>query len=214
MPTPEFFRHLGLFVIDDFLDPSLCLELCEEMRRATSKQGKIVSSNGEELTDESVRRVQRAKVHGPNGGLLVERLNALRPRLEEHFDVSLGNSVTPEFLIYNERGFYAPHIDGNGDSHIPNYRRRVSLVIFLNGESEQVAEGCFGGGKLTFYGLFKEPQWSNCGFPIHPKPGLLVAFHSDVLHEVTPVTFGQRFTVVSWFLAASSTKRDHVLRLQ
>jgi SM-20-related protein len=31
------------------------------------------------------------------------------------------------------------------------------------------------------------------------EPGLLVAFRSDTVHEVLPVTHGERFTVVSWF---------------
>jgi predicted 2-oxoglutarate/Fe(II)-dependent dioxygenase YbiX len=28
---------------------------------------------------------------------------------------------------------------------------------------------------------------------------MLVAFRSDVLHQVSPVTKGERFTIVSWF---------------
>jgi SM-20-related protein len=31
------------------------------------------------------------------------------------------------------------------------------------------------------------------------EPGLLVAFRSDVLHEVEAVTHGERYSIVSWF---------------
>jgi SM-20-related protein len=30
-------------------------------------------------------------------------------------------------------------------------------------------------------------------------PGTLVAYRAETTHEVTPVTHGERFTIVSWF---------------
>ena len=100
-------------------------------------------------------------------------------------------------------GFYAPHTDGTRDSHATIQHRRVSVVVFLNTESDQPAKDCYGGGKLTFHGILNEAQWANCAFSLDPHPGLLVAFRSDLLHEVKRVTFGQRFTIVSWFLAGA-----------
>ena len=77
--------------------------------------------------------------------------------------------------------------------------RRVSLVLFLNGESSAAELNGYAGGSLTFYGLLKQPPWEKCGFNIQGETGLLVAFASDVYHEVTPVTEGMRFTMVTWF---------------
>jgi SM-20-related protein len=31
------------------------------------------------------------------------------------------------------------------------------------------------------------------------KPGILVAFRSETTHEVTPVTHGERLSIVSWY---------------
>jgi len=31
------------------------------------------------------------------------------------------------------------------------------------------------------------------------ETGLLVAFAAETLHEVSPVTSGERFTIISWF---------------
>ncbi len=45
------------------------------------------------------------------------------------------------------------------------------------------------------------PQWDKCGFALEAEPGLLIAFRSDTSHEVRPVTFGERFTIVTWFTA-------------
>ena len=33
-----------------------------------------------------------------------------------------------------------------------------------------------------------------------PEPGTLVCFRAETTHEVLPVTHGERFTIVSWYL--------------
>ena len=33
-----------------------------------------------------------------------------------------------------------------------------------------------------------------------PAPGTLVCFRAETTHEVLPVTHGERFTIVSWYL--------------
>src|SRR5438477_11110117 len=113
MPRPDFFRNLGLFVVDDFLEPGLCVQLCAEMAGATSKQGNIVLVSGEKIIDENRREVLSAKVRGPSEQHLRERIRALRPSLQKHFGVSLADSESPEFLIYNRGGFYGPYSDGS-----------------------------------------------------------------------------------------------------
>jgi SM-20-related protein len=37
------------------------------------------------------------------------------------------------------------------------------------------------------------------GFPLIGEAGLLLAFRPNLVHEVTPVTHGERCTVVTWF---------------
>jgi len=80
----------------------------------------------------------------------------------------------------------------------------VSLVIFLNRESQEPADDAYGQGYLTFYGLLDGPHWKKCAFPLKAEPGLLIAFPSDKWHEVTPVSHGRRFTVVTWFYGPES----------
>jgi predicted 2-oxoglutarate/Fe(II)-dependent dioxygenase YbiX len=59
----------------------------------------------------------------------------------------------------------------------------------------------YNGGKLILYGLIPTPDWEHYGFPVTAETGLLIAFRSDIFHEVTPVTAGERFTIVSWFFS-------------
>ena len=93
-----------------------------------------------------------------------------------------------QFLGYPVGGHYKGHNDGE---HF-NYETRqweacmprdVSFLFYLNDE--------YGGGELEFYDL---------GLTIKPKKGMMIAFPSykDFAHMVHPVTWGHRYTLVSW----------------
>lgn len=194
MPSPQFFQNLGLFVRDGFFDAATCASLCSEMRRAGSEKA-LISGKDVDLLDEDFRRVLRAKLEASITNMVSEAILVLKPSLEDHFRVSLQSSEKPVFLRYEEGAFYRPHVDGWGH----NNDRRISIVIFLNGRSEEPSPNTFGGGDLTFYGLLDGPQWEKCAFALDAEEGLLIAFRSNTMHEVRPVTFGQRFTVATWF---------------
>ncbi len=74
------------------------------------------------------------------------------------------------------------------------------MIIFINQEGEDLDEGDYVGGNLTFYGLLNDPNWQNIGLPLESEPGLLIAFRPDMPHEVTPITEGSRFTITTWFV--------------
>ena len=78
--------------------------------------------------------------------------------------------------------------------------RKVSIIIFVNQEGEDLEEGDYCGGNLTFYGLLDDPNWRNVGLPLESEAGLLIAFRPDTFHEVTPVTEGTRLTITTWFI--------------
>lgn len=75
----------------------------------------------------------------------------------------------------------------------------MSVVIFLNSRSAVPGPGDYAGGALTFHGLVDDPAWRSFGFALDPTPGLPVAFPSHIVHEATPVTDGDRYTIVDWF---------------
>jgi predicted 2-oxoglutarate/Fe(II)-dependent dioxygenase YbiX len=58
----------------------------------------------------------------------------------------------------------------------------------------------YGGGELVLYGLIDDPKWQKFGFPIVATPGLLIAYRSNQMHEIKPIKFGQRYTIVAWLL--------------
>jgi len=170
------------------------------MHNAESERGAIVLPDGQgEIVDEDVRKVLSIKAEGPLRSMVWDTIWNLKPSLEDHFNVHLRGSEPPVFLRYGRGAFYRPHKDCDPKSPACTRNRRVSVVIFLNRWSNDPAKDAYGGGALTFYGLLDGPTWGNCPLPLLAEPGLLVAFRSDTLHEVCPVTFGQRFTIVTWF---------------
>jgi SM-20-related protein len=200
MPSPEFFRKLGLVVLSDFMDTCACAQLRAEMREGSFEKGTVVRSmDDESVVDESIRRVSCAQVPQPRKVLVRSRLEQLRPEMEKYFQVQLTGYDGPHFLVYGPQAFYRRHQDASPGSPREILQRQVSVVIFLNAAAQEPAEGAYGGGSLTFYGLLQGPNWEKCPLPLDASPGLLVAFRPSVLHEVKPVTFGLRFTIVAWY---------------
>ena len=93
-----------------------------------------------------------------------------------------------QFLGYPPGGHYKSHNDGESfnfetrqwESCMP---RDVSFLFYLNDQ--------YGGGELEFTDL---------GLTIKPKKGMMIAFPSykEFAHKVHPVTWGHRYTLVSW----------------
>ena len=87
---------------------------------------------------------------------------------------------------YNVGGHYSWHCDcGVPDEN--NFQRKLSCTILLNDFSE------YDGGLLEFIDLPEESQ------PPTTK-GSIIIFPSILVHRVTPVTRGERFSAVCWSL--------------
>lgn len=199
----DLLEEAGLFVVRRFLDARQCARLRLEARQGFKESATISRSQGEVLVDEGTRRTKRADVSRAAQGLVTRRLEALRPRLARHFGVALGGMQQAQFLVYRQGDFFRPHVDSSKDPRLGEdiRGRRVSLVLFLNAQSHLPAPEAYCGGALTFYGLMSEPTRDTCRVFLGGEEGLLVAFRSDVIHEVRPVMHGERFTVVTWYTA-------------
>ena len=160
----------------------------------------VVGPQGSQHVDLDSRSVDWCDVSKENKAPLKQRLQEIRPALENHFKIRLSDFERPQYLTYRPGDFFKLHRDVVGrQAHEAIHGRRVSVVIFLNRQSQEPAEDTYGEGNLTFYGLLEGPQWEKCAFPLNAEPGLLIAFPSDEWHEVKPVSHGRRMTVVTWF---------------
>ena len=126
--------------------------------------------------------------------------NELSKKLEEAVAACFHQFVIPrynckfksyepvQFLGYPPGGHYKAHNDGENFNYKtrqwePLMERDVSFLFYLNDQ--------YGGGELEFPEL---------GLTIKPKKGMMIAFPSykDFVHKVHPVTWGHRYTLVSW----------------
>jgi predicted 2-oxoglutarate/Fe(II)-dependent dioxygenase YbiX len=203
VPGAGFFRALGLFVVDDFLDPDSCARISSEVTHYAAEKGRIGSgTQGEEgRLDETVRKVLGSSIPKPTRQSIGDRLTRLKPQLESHFQTPLADCDGPHFLLYGPGAFYKPHRDMASTAARAAPRRVVSAVLFLNDRSDAPRPNGYGGGSLTFHGLLTGEAWERCAFSLDASPGMIVAFRSSVLHEVEPVTFGERCTMVAWWYA-------------
>jgi len=200
MPSADFLSHFGLFVVKGFLDAGLCERLCAETRSAATLQADLVE-NGKTIFDRQVRRTKVAEVSSATCSLVTESLLSVKPQLEKYFNLELTSCQRPQFLVYEQGDFFVPHSDSDRAPGELEYvrLRSVSAVIFLNAETDSPERGSYCGGALTLYGLIDDPRARKYGFPLLGETGSMVAFRSDLLHEVAPVTHGRRCTIVTWF---------------
>lgn len=201
MSNISFLSHIGCFVIENFLTEEFCEQILNEVNDENLVSAAIVDGKDLAYVKEDYRKTKIAKISKETKVEIYNRMLELKPRLEEHFQVKLERSEIPEVLVYREGDFFKVHKDQDDqiDSQTITSSRKVSMVIFLNTQSVEPADNCYNGGSLNLYGLINQPGWEDKGFPLGGKPGLLVAFRSNIIHEVTPVTFGKRFTIVNWF---------------
>jgi SM-20-related protein len=208
VPKAEFFQRLGLYAIDRFLDAEACRELREAVRSGSWRAGTVGSVEGTDFSvDASVRSVRWVNVGETMAANVRERLLNVKPAVEDHYHLALTGCEPLQFLAYGVGDHYKPHRDHYdaesdqiGDEKAATSKaRRVSAVIFLNSHSESAAPNHYGGGALTFYGLFDNPSGKSIGIPLEADEGLLVTFPSGMLHAVAPVTHGERYTIATWF---------------
>jgi SM-20-related protein len=201
VPNADFFARLGIFVARNFFDEELRQRICTEMRGARSEPSSMRTRSGAFKVNTEFRRSRWASVSEGTLAGVQGRLLETRPALERHFDVTLHGCEEPQFLLYREHDFYRPHKDSTRDANAADYlrQRRVSVVVFLNQQSDEASAGTYSGGALTFYGLVEAPELKDRGMRLASEPSLLVGFRSDLMHEVTPVTRGERLTIVTWF---------------
>jgi SM-20-related protein len=197
----DLFAALGFLVVQDFLEADTCARIRAEVRSAASTAATVREGGARYMVDRHTRQASWAEVSATTQSLVQGRLLTLLPRAAEHFAVALTGCQTLQFLRYRQGDYYRPHRDCSAERDASQIarERQISVVIFVNGEAKEPGEDCYGGGALIFYGITDDPRGKKIGFPLNGEAGLLIAFRSDVVHEVAPVLHGERYTVVSWF---------------
>jgi SM-20-related protein len=191
----------GLFLLRGFLDPQTCADIRSEARSSPGFPARIYVEGSPEPIDETVRKTTSIRPTEETISLVELRLLEQKSSIAEYFGLALTGCERPQFLLYREGDFFVRHQDVDTDQvDFDHLRiRKISIVIFLSDGSVDEAPDTFGGGCLVFRHENDAALDEPLTYPLIGETGLLVAFRSDTIHEVTPVTHGERFTVVSWF---------------
>ena len=195
MSAREGTAGLDLFVERGFLDASTLAEVLAAVRASQGRPATIYGRGDSGAVDARVRRTTRlsppAEVEELVRRLLLSRMSAA----EEHFGMGLEELEEPQFLRYEAGDYFVAHQDGNtGMLRSEQEERKVSVVLFLNSQSETPGPNAYGGGSLLFH-----PRGASEPFRLTAEAGTLVAFRAETTHEVEPVTHGERFTIASWY---------------
>lgn len=187
-----------LLVIKQFLEPNACQKIVAEMNAAQGADATVYGTAASGAVNQNVRRTLRIHPSVETVELIMRRLFELKGAVEKHFGVALSECEEPQFLRYREGDFFVAHQDGNtGLLRLETERRLVSTVIFLSEEADSPQPGAHCGGSLLFTDLRARPDAQK--FRAIGETGTLVAFRAETTHEVTPVTHGERYSIVSWY---------------
>jgi SM-20-related protein len=197
----ELATRFELFLVRDFLGVELCEEIIAEVRAAWGGPATVYSEGASSPVNEKLRKTTRRMLSTSTNEFVRRLLLEQKEAIERHFQISLSDCEEPQFLFYKEGDFFVPHQDGNSELlEFDHLRvRRISVVIFLNRQSLEPGPDTYCGGSLVFFESGSDTERKELGYHLTGETGLLVAFRSETMHEVPPVTHGERYSIVCWY---------------
>jgi PKHD-type hydroxylase len=153
-------------------------------KRLNLKAGKVGINNEER------RNIRISSIswigHTPERLWLFNRLReCVLAQNEQFYKYDLDFIASLQFTHYHssEKGYYSSHLDPL--MHTLPHNRKLSFVVQLSDPAD------YEGGDLTMY-------TGGNGQVVSKERGLVHFFPSHCLHEVTPVTAGERYSLVGW----------------
>jgi predicted 2-oxoglutarate/Fe(II)-dependent dioxygenase YbiX len=188
-------RHAPVLLVPDALDGPLCDELIERCAtHGTYETGVETHADGGRAEETDHRRKRRLdhRVEDPE---LLRRLTAevgrrIMPEIAKAFAYRATRFEGFKIGCYPEdrQGFFAAHRDNLSAS---TAHRRFALSLNLNDSYE--------GGQLRF------PEYGPALY--RPDRGEALVFSGSHLHEVLPVTRGERYVLVSFLYGEDAVRR-------
>ena len=195
---PDPIETFGLLIKNGFFDAPACQQIVAEMRSGQGEPAMVYGRDPSGAVDERVRKAIRYTLSRETTETVKQSLWACQKEFEDFFRVRLSSCEDPHFLRYRVGDFFVAHQDGNtGMLRLDQEARRVSVTIFLNRHSDALEDDTYRGGSLVFHD-WRAGQ-TNKEFHLEGELGSLVAFRSETTHEVTPVVFGERYSIACWF---------------
>ena len=134
--------------------------------------------------DESYRKCFNTMIDTQFHSWLVPKLHSYLKEVNNDFFRFKLNGITElQVIKYDTDSFYKKHIDTLIDEL--GYQRKLTFVIQLSNDND------YTGGDLLLH--TSEPAEKALR-----KKGTIIVFPSFVLHEVTPILSGTRYSMIGW----------------
>lgn len=192
----EFAEDCHLCFVRNFLPEQMVNDLCVLPSTARTVKSELDDGKNKyqgKLNDQ-IRRSRNVFLPQSFQSNVYNALMNTKSRLTELFHVNPSDLEAPQFLIYSPGDFFKIHRDRS--RKIESKPRLISLVLFLNSGGHSDSTDSYQGGELYVY---PEKHGESETLRIRGVRNTLLAFRSDVLHEVKTVSEGERLTIVSWF---------------
>lgn len=189
VPAP---RPAPILLIPNVLDGQTCADLMAIWR----EKGNIASGthdsqgNADRGAGEQTSKARRDhEIKDPKLKALVSEMIGRRiaPEIQKAFDYQVAGTTMVKIARYgaDTGGYFRPHRDNIAPGVV---HRRFALSLMLNDPSE------YTGGGLRFMEYGPEMYY--------PPAGAAMVFSGSLLHEVMPVTAGERFVLLTFLFSA------------
>ena len=182
--TPELMPG-GMVVWRGLFSPADLDALERQCDGLALEQARLTGNGSDPIRATQVAWVRRT----PETEDLYLRMEAVVLRLNaEHFRADLSSLSAMQFAVYreNDSGYFDWHSDYGRDRNDPGQEpRKLTLSVQLSDGASY--DGC---------DLEARAVWQSDCAP--RERGTLIAFRSNVLHRVTPITRGMRKSLVIW----------------
>jgi hypothetical protein len=189
-PRPEAAARAPVLVVPGVLNAAECRALTDEMRGGeTTPSGYMLRHPDGKYYEvlDAARKSRTDHLIPPGSPLYTSLLARLEKRVfslmrrQFQFEVRGIERLLLACYAAGAAGHFAKHRDYSG----PDYHREFGITINLN-------DG-FGGGELSF------PEF---GEAHKPGPGDAIVYSGALMHQVEPVTSGERYCLLSFLMGA------------
>tara|TARA_B100000029_G_scaffold477190_1_gene522024 strand:- start:1819 stop:2436 length:618 start_codon:yes stop_codon:yes gene_type:complete len=194
-------------IISNVLTEEECVDSITSIeldRSAEFLDGKVGEGSGDldhDIRSTKTKFIHRGRTTRPQ---LVELFRKIDAQVQEanilHFDVDIsGGCYDLQTALYlsDDKDYYSTHVDSELFWYnLPPkpYIRKLSCILYLSDDKN------YTGGDISLLNMYGEEVIRDEDREFLNKRGNILIFPSFLRHSVTPVTTGQRMSVVFWYM--------------
>jgi predicted 2-oxoglutarate/Fe(II)-dependent dioxygenase YbiX len=206
--TPTTMTSLpGCDIWPGVLSRAVCARTIAAMHRVASVPGAVLRQGADHL-DYAMRACTEHHLAGAQAKEVVDAMRTVAVQALSARHLRRAQLDGPKFCSYHRGGYFRGHRDRSLDMDDPlAVRTRVISLVCLLNDAEAVGDlPIFDGGALVLY--VPKPDGTIASVNVPLSAGSIVAFSSELFHEVRPVRSGVRFSAVAWLYTGNLSEEQ------